>query len=106
MSEMDSMADEIEASEAFKHMRVNRRHLMRQLKKLAETNIARIEDWRKEVFGGLAKWTAAWIADDWQYAPGKITTWLKDEKYLQEPRKKTGAANEGAGCGECGGEVI
>ena len=104
--EVDKIADSIEQTEAFRRMRVNRRNLLRCLKSLAEKNIERFEDWRSELMHGLLEWTEAWSADDWQFAPGKITTWLKDEKYLQEPRKKTGAANEGVGCGKLNNEVI
>ena len=77
---------------------------MRVLIPLAEKNSARLRDWRQEVLNGLAAWTEAWKADDWQYAPGKITKWLVDEKYLQPPRKKAAPA-EGSGCGECGAEI-
>ena len=98
------LADAIEKSSAFAHMRVNRRNLMRHLLPLAEKNSARLAEWQREVLDGLAAWTAAWKADDWQYAPGKITKWLADEKYLQPPRKKAAPA-EGSGCGECGAEI-
>jgi len=56
------------------------------------------------VLAGLAAWTEKWAADGWQYAPGKITKWLADEKWLEEPRKKTAPA-EGSGCGDCGAEI-
>ena len=78
---------------------------MRVLLPLAEKNSARLEEWFVEVLDGLTAWTEAWKADDWQYAPGKITKWLADEKYLQPPRKKTTPA-EGRGCGECGAEIV
>ena len=101
-----SLAASIESTEAFAHMRVNRRNLMRYLLPLAEKNSARLAEWAKEVLDGLAAWTAAWKADDWQYAPGKITKWLADEKYLQPPRKKTAAPESvGSGCGDCGAEI-
>ena len=58
------------------------------------------------ILDGLDAWTEAWKADDWQYAPGKITKWLADEKYLQPPRKKAAAPEEGRGCGECGAEIV
>jgi len=99
-----AVAAELETQEAFGRMRVNRRNLMRYLLPLAEKNSARLVDWWREVAHGLAAWTAAWKADDWQYAPGKITKWLADEKYLQPPRKKA-AAPEGSGCGDCGAEI-
>ena len=101
-----AVAAELETQEAFGRMRVNRRNLMRHLLPLAEKNSARLVDWWREVSHGLAAWTAAWKADDWQYAPGKITKWLADEKYLQPPRKKAAAPESvGSGCGDCGAEI-
>ena len=101
-----AVAAELETREAFGRMRVNQRNLMRHLLPLAEKNSARLVDWWREVSPGLDAWTAAWKADDWQYAPGKITKWLADEKYLQPPRKKTAAAESvGSGCGDCGAEI-
>lgn len=102
----NAMAETLEQTEAFARMRVNPRNLMRHLLPLAEKNSARLAEWAKEVMDGLAAWTAAWKADDWQYAPGKITKWLADEKYLQPPRKKTAAPESvGSGCGDCGAEI-
>ena len=98
------VAVQLQGTEAFGHMRASERSLMRVLIPLAEKNSARLRDWRQEVLNGLAAWTEAWKADDWQYAPGKITKWLVDEKYLQPPRKKAALA-EGSGCGECGAEI-
>ena len=93
-------------TEAFGRMRVSERNLKRCLIPLAEKNSARLAEWAKEVLDGLAAWTAAWKADDWQYAPGKITKWLADEKYLQPPRKKTAAPESvGSGCGDCGAQI-
>ena len=101
-----AVAAELETREAFGRMRVNQRNLMRHLLPLAEKNSARLVDWWREVSHGLDAWTAAWKADDWQYAPGKITKWLADEKYLQPPRKKPAAAESvGHGCGDCGAEI-
>ena len=97
---------DISQTEAFAHMRVNERNMRRHLLPLAEKNGARLKEWGKEVLDGLAAWTTAWKADDWQYAPGKITKWLADEKYLQPPRKKTAAPESvGSGCGDCGAEI-
>lgn len=101
----ESMAAALEGTEAFGHMRASERSLMRHLIPLVKKNSARLEEWRREVRDGLAAWTEAWRADDWQYAPGKITKWLADEKYLQPPRKKTAPA-EGSGCGACGAEIV
>ena len=101
-----AVAAELETREAFGRMRVNQRNLMRHLLPLAEKNSARLVDWWREVSHGLDAWTAAWKADDWQYAPGKITKWLADEKYLQPPRKKAAAPESvGSGCGDCGAEI-
>ena len=99
---------DIMQTEAFGHMRASDRNLKRVLIPLVEKNSARLDEWRQEVMDGLAAWTAAWKADDWQYAPGKITTWLADEKYLQPPRKKAAAneEREGGGCGSCGAEIV
>ncbi len=102
----EAMAETLEQTEAFGRMRANRRSLVRHLLPLAEKNSARLDEWRQEVLDGLAAWTAAWKADDWQYAPGKITKWLADEKYLQPPRKKAAAPESvGSGCGDCGAEI-
>ena len=115
------LAEDIEKTDAFAHMRVNRRNLMRHLIPLVKKNCAAEDgdesgtsDEQRKAFGklrqltlaGLAAWTEAWKVDDWQYAPGKITKWLADEKYLQPPRKKMAAPEEGRGCGECGAEIV
>ena len=115
------LAEDIEKTDAFAHMRVNRRNLMRHLIPLVKKNCAaedgdegRTSDEQRKAFwklhskisDGLTSWTEAWKADDWQYAPGKITKWLVDEKYLQPPRKKTAAPEEGRGCGECGAAIV
>ncbi len=100
------VAVQLQGTEAFGHMRASERSLMRVLIPLAEKNNARLNDWRNEVMAGLAAWTEAWKADDWQYAPGRITKWLADEKYLQPPRKKAAAPESvGSGCGDCGAEI-
>ena len=116
----ETLAQDIEQTEAFGRMRVNRRNLMRHLLPIVKKNCAaegederasnetRSAFWKlhKTILDGLAAWTAAWKADDWQYAPGKITKWLADEKYLQPPRKKTAAPESvGSGCGDCGAEI-
>lgn len=117
---METLAQDIEQTEAFGRMRVNRRNLMRHLLPIVKKNCAaegederasnetRCAFWKlhKTILDGLAAWTAAWKADDWQYAPGKITKWLADEKYLQPPRKKAAAPESvGSGCGDCGAEI-
>jgi len=98
-----SLAASIESTEAFAHMRVNRRNLMRHLLPIVKKKCAAedgdesgtSDEQRKafgklwtSIFAGLAAWTEKWAADGWQYAPGKITKWLADEKWLEEPRKK------------------
>ena len=115
------LAEDIEKTDAFAHMRVNRRNLMRYLIPLVKKNCAAEDgdesgtsDEQRQAFGklrqlilaGLAAWTEAWKADDWQFAPGKITKWLADEKWLEKPRKKAAAPAEGSGCGECGAEIV
>ena len=92
------VAAAIENTDAFAHMRVNRRNLMRHLlpifkKNSAAENVDKIDYGKAEALGrailnGLTAWTEKWAADGWQYAPGKITKWLADEKWLEEPRKK------------------
>ena len=110
------IAQAIEDTEAFARMRVNRRNLMRYLIPILKKNCAAEDankvDYKKAealgrtILNGLDAWTAAWKADDWQYAPGKITKWLADEKYLQPPRKKAAAPESvGSGCGDCGAEI-
>ena len=108
------IAMEIEQTEAFAHMRVNRRNLLRHLIPIVKKNCAgenakefdgfKGEALAKAIRNGLAAWTEKWAADGWQYAPGKITKWLADEKWLEPPRKKTAPA-EGSGCGDCGAEI-
>ena len=108
------VAAAIENTDAFAHMRVNRRNLMRHLlpifkKNSAAENADEIDYGKAEALGrailnGLTAWTEKWAADGWQYAPGKITKWIADEKWLEEPRKKTAPA-EGSGCGDCGAEI-
>ena len=77
-----SLADRIEASEAFAHARVNRGALRKCTRSILKNSAA------TDVLEGLAKWTEAWRADDWRFVPGKLTDWLYDGKYLEEPRKK------------------
>ena len=113
------LASDIEKTDAFAHMRVNRRNLMRHLIPLVKKNCAAegggeggtsdeerkaFSKMRQLLLAGLAAWTEKWASDGWQYAPGKITKWLADEKWLEAPRKKAAAA-EGSGCGDCGAEI-
>ncbi|MBQ3290153.1 MAG: hypothetical protein IJH50_12130 [Kiritimatiellae bacterium] len=108
------IADCLARQEAFGHMRASERSLRRCLIPIVKKNCAvgngdavSLDDaamLKAKIISGLAAWTEAWKADDWQYAPGRITKWLVDEKYLQPPRKKAAPA-EGSGCGECGAEI-
>ena len=108
------IAAAIENTDAFAHMRVNRRNLMRHLIPIFKKNCAaecadkpddgKAEALGREILAGLAAWTEKWAADGWQYAPGKITKWLADEKWLEKPRKITAPA-EGSGCGDCGAQI-
>ena len=86
-----NLAETLENTEAFAHMRVNRSKLMKSIVSLLKKNSAPgvVE---QQVMNGLAKWTSVWRGDDWRYAPGRITDWLYDGKYLEEPRKKDAAA--------------
>ena len=93
--------DTKDCSYAVKHLNSN---IMKRPEAMA--NYKKAEALGRTILNGLDAWTAAWKADDWQYAPGKITKWLADEKYLQPPRKKAAAPEEGRGCGECGAEIV
>jgi len=95
------LADEIENTEAFGHMMVNRGKLMKCLVSVLKKNGAAGE----KILDGLKAWTASWKADDWAYVPGRITDWLYDRKYLEAPRARKGDVSVGAGCGECGVEI-
>ena len=86
-----AMAKEIEKTEAFHQMIVDSKKLERVLKPLYEKNSSRLDKWYHEVMDGLAAWTEWWKADDWKYKPGRITTWLRDKKYIEPPRKKQAA---------------
>ena len=39
------------------------------------------------VLDGYRRWLAVWQADDFQWAPSRITDWLYDAKFLEEPRR-------------------
>ena len=77
-------------------MRVNRKKLMKCLLSLLKKNSAP-EEVEGEVMAGLSRWSEVWRADEWRYVPGRITDWLYDGKYLEEPRKKTAAAEHDYG---------
>lgn len=110
------IADCLAEKEAFGHMRASERSLRRCLIPIVKKNCAvgngdsvsldEAAMLKAKIISGLAAWTEAWKADDWQYAPGRITKWLVDEKYLQPPRKKAAPAESvGSGCGDCGAEI-
>lgn len=82
------LAETLENTEAYARMRVNRKKLIRCLISVLKKNSGA----DAEILAGLEKWTEVWKLDDWQYVPGRITDWIYDGKYLQEPRKKTEAA--------------
>jgi hypothetical protein len=89
-AEAIQLAETIEATEAYAHMRVNRKKLIRCLVSVLKKNGGAGE----QILAGIGSWTEMWRLDDWQYAPGRITDWIYDGKYLQEPRKKTAAAGD------------
>lgn len=100
-------AADIESMEAFAHMRVNRKKLIACLISILKKNGGAESgvELMVRIYNSLAAWTVAWKADDWRFCPGRITDWLYDGKYLEEPRKKDAAPSVGAGCGQCGVEV-
>lgn len=89
-AEAIKLAETIEATEAYAHMRVNRKKLIRCLVSVLKKNSGAGE----QILAGIGSWTEMWRLDDWQYAPGRITDWIYDGKYLQEPRKKAAAAGD------------
>lgn len=76
--EAAKIAAEIEGSYRYK---VNRGKLRKCLKSVLKKNSA------AEVIGGYRRWLAVWEADDFQWAPSRITDWLYDAKFLEEPRR-------------------
>ena len=76
--EAAKIAAEIEGSYRYK---VNRGKLRKCLKSVLKKNSA------AEVLGGYRRWLAVWEADDFQWAPSRITDWLYDAKFLEKPRR-------------------
>ena len=76
--EVAKIAAEIEGSYRYK---VNRGKLRKCLKSVLKKNSA------AEVIGGYRRWLAVWEADDFQWAPSRITDWLYDAKFLEKPRR-------------------
>lgn len=89
-AEAFKLAETIENTEAYARMRVNRKKLIRCLISVLKKNSGAGE----KILAGIERWTEAWKLDCWQYVPGRITDWIYDGKYLQEPRKKTAAASD------------
>ncbi len=98
------LADRVEASEAFGHMRSNRGKLVKSicsvLKKNGGAETAAATGGK--MLAGLEAWTAAWKAEGWQYAPGRIVDWILDEKWLEPVRERGGG---GVASGQDYGEV-
>ena len=46
------------------------------------------EETSEKILGAIAIWTEAWKRDDWRFVPGRVTDWLYDNKWLEDPRKK------------------
>ena len=78
LDEVAKIAAEIEGSYRYK---VNRGKLRKCLKSVLKKNSA------AEVLGGYRRWLAVWEADDFQWAPSRITDWLYDAKFLEKPRR-------------------
>lgn len=76
--EVSKIAAEIESEYRYK---VNAGKLRKCLKSVLKKNSA------AEVLGGYRRWLAVWQADDFQWAPSRITDWLYDAKFLEEPRR-------------------
>lgn len=72
------LAAGIEGSYRYK---VNRGKLRKCLKSVLKKNSA------AEVLDGYRRWLAVWQADDFQWAPSRITDWLYDAKFLEKPRR-------------------
>ena len=90
------LAARIERTEAFGHMRVNRSKLMKSLVSVLKKNGAPEKE-ADAILAGIERWSEAWRAEDWRFAPGRLTDWLYDGKYLEEPRKKEAAAEHDYG---------
>ena len=78
VDEAEKIAAEIEGGYPYK---INRGKLRKCLKSVLKKNSA------AEVLGGYRRWLAVWEADDFQWAPSRITDWLYDAKFLEKPRR-------------------
>lgn len=93
------LADAIEASEAFARMRVNAGKLRKCLNSILKKSggAEKAVEVSAKILAGLREWTVAWKADEWRFVPGKVTDWLYDGKWLEEPRKKEAAPERDLG---------
>lgn len=100
------IAGRIEQTEAYGHMRVNRGKLMKCLCSLLKKNggAEKAEEVSGKILKALDAWTEFWRRDEWKYKPGRVTDWLYDDKWLEEPRCAE-SVPVAAGCGPCGIEI-
>lgn len=77
-ADANGIADEIEATYRYS---VNRGKLRKCLRSVLKKNAA------AEVLGGYRLWLEAWKADDFQWAPSRITDWLYDGRFREKPRR-------------------
>lgn len=93
------LAEAIEASESFARMRVNAGKLRKCLNSILKKNggAEKAVEVSAKILAGLGAWTVAWKADEWRFVPGKVTDWLYDGKWLEEPRKKEAAPERDLG---------
>ena len=76
--DVTSLAEEIESTYRYN---VNRGKLRKCLISVLKKNTA------AEIRDGYRRWLEMWKADDFQWAPSRITDWLYDGKFLEEPRR-------------------
>ena len=81
VADANLVAERIEATEAFGHMRVNPGKLRKACASLLKKDGAAGE----AIMAGLAAWTPIWRKDDWRWAPRRISDWLYDEKFRESP---------------------
>ena len=78
LPDVKSVASEIEGSYRYK---VNRGKLRKCLRSVLKKNSA------AEVVNGYRRWLEVWKADDFQWAPSRITDWLYDGRFTELPRR-------------------
>lgn len=76
--DVKAVAAEIESSYRYK---VNRGKLRKCLRSVLKKNSA------AEVLDGYRRWLEVWKADDFQWAPSRITDWLYDGRFAEAPRR-------------------